>query len=418
MHTDNRKTIAIVDGYSIGKLYAPEFKKRGYDCINIQSATEVPEIYKSSFFRENYIDNLIYTGKNLQDILNTLRDYHVSFVIAGSEPGVELADLLGHEMHFSTTNLIELSEARRNKFKMIEALKTKGLKTVEHVKSSDVEDILLWAKKLNTWPIVLKELKGAGGEGVSFCYNQADIVSGFETIRRSQDVYGNKNDEVLAESYLDGDQYLVNMVSLNGQHKLTDLWVCKKTIVNRANVILDYLKLLPCDYKFTESLVLYTYDVLNALGIKYGPSHNEVMLTKTGPVLIESGSRLMGAVDPTIIARAIGHSQLDATIESYLHPASFIKKIDIPYRLKKHLMYKFVLSGKSGIIRKINFIENIEKLQSFERMDLKVKLGSALGKTKDLWTSPGSIYLSHEDEGIVDADYQKTLLYEREMFQV
>lgn len=419
MHIDKRKVVAIVDGYnSVGKLYAPEFKKNGYRCISVQSTLDIPKVHKDSFFPEDYELNLIYDGKNLQEIIDQLKKSNIFFVVAGSEPGVELADLLSHKIGLPYTNSIALSEARRNKFTMIEALKSKGLKIVDHIQSDRIEEVLLWAQKQNQWPIVLKELKGAGGEGLSFCYNYKEIISSFKKIQKSKDLYGNKNNKVLGESFLDGEQYLVNIVSLDGKHKLSDLWICKKTAISNTKIVLDYLKLLPYEYSLTADLLHYTYAVLDALEIKYGASHNEIMLTKNGFFLIESGARLMGAVDPNVIAQATGASQLDFLMESYVHPELFLKKVDVPYRLNRHLLYKFILSSKSGTIKKINFIQEIKKLRSFERIDLKVKVGSNLVKTKDLFTSPGAIYLAHKNEDVIEEDYQEILLYEKEMFQV
>ena len=229
MENNKKKHIvAIVDGMGIGRYYSPEFKKHGYSCVNIQSSVVIPDAYKSSFLLNSYIDNLIFTENNLEEIVAKLQQYNVEYVIPGSEPGVELADLISYKMHLPTTNLIDDSEARRNKFKMIEALKAHGLQTAEHVKSSKAKDIIKWAKKLNNWPIVLKPIKSAFTEGVYFCSNEAEIESRFNSIKNSINVYGDKNKEILAESYLDGEQYLVNVVSFNKQHMLSDLWICKK----------------------------------------------------------------------------------------------------------------------------------------------------------------------------------------------
>ena len=43
--------------------------------------------------------------------------------------------------------------------------------------------------------------------------------------------------------------------------------------------------------------------MLDALGIRFGPAHTEVMLTATGPVLVESGARMHGSVPDEIVDR-------------------------------------------------------------------------------------------------------------------
>ena len=56
--------------------------------------------------------------------------YRIVAVLAGSEPGVELADKLSHRLRLRT-NGEELSVARRNKYLMGEAVRAAGIRTVK-----------------------------------------------------------------------------------------------------------------------------------------------------------------------------------------------------------------------------------------------------------------------------------------------
>jgi hypothetical protein len=63
--------------------------------------------------------------------------YRIVAVIAGSEPGVELADKLSHRLRLRT-NGEELSAARRNKYLMGEAVRAAGIRAVkQQVKSQE-----------------------------------------------------------------------------------------------------------------------------------------------------------------------------------------------------------------------------------------------------------------------------------------
>jgi biotin carboxylase len=62
--------------------------------------------------------------------------------------------------------------------------------------------------------------------------------------------------------------------------------------------------------------------VLDALGIRFGPAHTELMLTKEGPLLIEIGARLDGSDAPIIGERAYGINQIHLTADCYLDQTS------------------------------------------------------------------------------------------------
>lgn len=69
------------------------------------------------------------------------------------------------------------------------------------------------------------------------------------------------------------------------------------------------------DKAVIDVLVPYARGVLDALGIRHGPSHGEVMLTKTGPCLVEMNCRTHGGDGAWVpLARALtgGYSQVCA----------------------------------------------------------------------------------------------------------
>lgn len=65
------------------------------------------------------------------------------------------------------------------------------------------------------------------------------------------------------------------------------LWVYDKRPRNGSQFV--YFGMLPIDSESEEAKVLipYTRGVLDALGMKHGPSHGEIILTKDGPCLVE-----------------------------------------------------------------------------------------------------------------------------------
>jgi hypothetical protein len=65
------------------------------------------------------------------------------------------------------------------------------------------------------------------------------------------------------------------------------VWVYDKRPRNGSQFV--YFGMLPIEPESEEAKVLipYTRGVLDALGMKHGPSHGEIILTKDGPCLVE-----------------------------------------------------------------------------------------------------------------------------------
>ncbi len=71
---------------------------------------------------------------------------------------------------------------------------------------------------------------------------------------------------------------MVDQVSKDGVHKLVAIWEYDKRSVNNANFVYFGMRLKPSDTTKAKILKEYADKVLDALEIKQGPSHMEVML--------------------------------------------------------------------------------------------------------------------------------------------
>jgi biotin carboxylase len=415
-HSNISSVVVIVDGYRIGSFYAPHLYKQSYACIHVQSTIEIHKSLKSSFHPEDYLQNIIYRG-DLGELVQALKNYQILCVIPGLESGVELADQLSEKLGLPTSNGTHMSEARRNKYKMIDALKKHHLKSADQFLSDNLEAMLDWTKRHNQWPVVVKPNKAAATELVTFCYNLDDVRKAFHRVMTEETTFG-KNDHVLIQSFIQGKEYIVNTVSVAGKHFLSDLYIYNKKVIPGYGPVYDYLKSLPYSFEQREVLVQYIFQVLDALEIKYGGGHAEVFLAPDGPTLVEIGARVMGAFSPDLIEEVIGRSHLDLIIDSYLHPEKLIKTASQPYQSKKYFFCKLLIAPVSGKLRNIRYLSEIKNLPSFREIKLGVNIGSHLDRTLDLTTCPGLIYLVHEKEEVVMRDYEKLVEFEKDMFEV
>ena len=418
-----KNIIIIVSAYSSGALLTPLFNGRGYTCIHLTTRREWDIIRLRSYYREDeFADNFILESENdIEKIVDKFKKYNIKLIIPGCESGVHLADKLSQYFDVPK-NDYEKSLARRNKFAMIEAIKSNQLLHADQIKSTDLQSILEWfyANKNKYKKIVLKPLSSSSSDGVFYCDNHSDIIKAFAAIYKHRDMYNETNHEVLAQQFLDGDEYIINTVSRDGRHHVTDIWkgVSKdKTLVSNDSYA-DYL--FP---KTDEHNVLseYVKNVLDALGICNGPAHSEVRLTSRGPCLIETGTRLAGKVNFSIVEEICGASQISLTAEAYLEPEIFKSKIDLDFTstMNKFARYVYFSSQLDGIVKHDPCFEELLQIESLASLHFVLSRGDRLQKTSKTMRSPrpGYAYLVSHDLQKLEKDYQALRQAELNLYQ-
>src|SRR5262249_44131539 len=135
--------VAVVDPYSSGALLAPAFAEHGYACVAVQTSREAPELFRSSF-RPDDFDAIVYAANGAASTASELARRDVRHVLAGSEPGVELADELAELLGLPANGAAKRS-ARRDKYLMGEAVCARGLQAPAQFQSPRLDELQRWA---------------------------------------------------------------------------------------------------------------------------------------------------------------------------------------------------------------------------------------------------------------------------------
>ncbi|WNG14280.1 ATP-grasp domain-containing protein [Cystobacter fuscus] len=397
--------IAIVDGYSTAQHLPAAFRQYGKKVIHIHSSPEIPEILQRSYHPQNFDLSLPYA--ELKEIAAALRPYAPQVVIAGAESGVLYADGLAECMGLRW-NVPSLSSARRNKYEMIEALQRAGLPTARQMASADSEAIARWARSLDEWPIVLKPPLSTSSEDVYFCRGVEEIHQNVPKIVGKTNYLGIRNEAALAQTYLDGQFYVVNSVSLDGEHLSSDVWYWEFVQNEYGHLNFTQHSLLHPSSEAFKPLVEYNNKALDAVGIRNGPSHSELKFTRNGPRLIETAARLMGAtIERGPIVSARGITQVELTAMAICDPARFRGYLRESYHQHKHLTVLWVHFPHAGIIDGDEGCKQLESLPSFACYVNKPKVGTQVGPSKDTTGRGGFIYMLNEDRRALEGDVQR-----------
>lgn len=413
MSSTHRPVVAIVDAFSTARHLAPLFHAAGYDCLHVQSLTDPPALFASSFQAGDFLDTVVHAG-DVHATVAAIRPYAPVALLAGAESGVEMADTLSESIGVRT-NGTALSGARRDKFRMTETVKAAGLPTADQVLATDLDTLLDWYGDTDRL-VVLKPLRGALNDGVRFCGTAAEVRLAFEWLTGRRSALGQGNDGVVAQEYLVGAEYYVNTVSMDGRHHVCDLWRTHHLGVNGVRDLLGGSQLMARDGQEQEALVSYVCQVLDALGVANGPAHTEVKLTPDGPRLIETGARVCGAELPLLTRAALGSSQLEWTVTAYTDPDTFLANWQRHYDIPRHAVCVNMIAPTGGKLINYPRITEIEALESYHGRLTRVDPGQELAPTTNDMTYPMLVHLMHETEGILMRDYMTVRYLDGEGF--
>jgi biotin carboxylase len=398
--------VALVDTYaSIGTELAEDFRRAGYTPLRVQSGPEVPVALRGLTDHYPYDVDIVHHG-DLSATLAALSPFHPVAVVAGTEPGVELADALSEALHPITgapTNGTALSPARRDKYLMIERIKEQGLRGARQLLVEDEEQLRHWHNAIGS-SVVLKPLRSAANDGVSWCHSPDAAVRAFRRLDRRANVLSEVQDGVVAQECLVGTEYTVDTVSCNGAHQVCDIWESHRINANGVPDLLVACRLLPAAGEIQDELIAYAFAVLDALGIRHGAAHAEIKMTADGPCLVEVGARIAGANLPATARLATGQSQIEWMVDAYVRPERFATRRGRPYHLHQHVARAVMVAPRSGTLVGYHDLADIKELASFHDMQVRVNPGEHLPLTTNDLTYPMFVTLAHETGEVVARD--------------
>jgi biotin carboxylase len=228
--------------------------------------------------------------RDLDELLTVARAWHstdpfdatVSFTEYGLEPAARCAI----DLAIAGDNLGAVL-ATRDKTKTRALLNRHGLSPVRHRVCRTVADARDFLRDLGGGPIVVKPCDGGLSEGVVIVESEAALEQRWEWASAAT------TGPVLAEEFLNGPEYSVESLSLDGAHEIA--MITEKVTTDPPRFV-ELGHQVPARLgddarRQIEDLVIRFLDLI---GQTTGPAHTEIRLTRSGPKLIESQTRVGG----------------------------------------------------------------------------------------------------------------------------
>ena len=420
------RNIIIVQCMSTGKNYVQDIIDRNCNPIVLEmkpfGESEDALDYQEEVMHEySLIENdfdLIYEKDNYDETLEMVKEYDPLLIVPGTEDGVILATKLANDLNL-LCNPIENIDAFTFKNEMQNRLAEKNLRSIKGKVIRSLDEAIEYYDSENLKEVVVKPAYGAASVGVRLCSDRQEMIDSVEEVFNLTGVYGDELTELVIQERINGQEYVVDTVSCNGVHRVTLIWKYNKIKTAEGGNIYDYDETVN-ELSIGESeLVEYAYDVLDALGIKYGPVHGEYMIDENGPVLIEVNCRPHGhSLDRKYLDLISGQHETDSALDSYLNPEKFNLERMKGYRLFAPGIVKNFIVPKD-LIAKSSPVDSIGvNLKSFFKISIDLENSQSFSKTQDLETAGGTVYLVHENPYQLQKDIGFLREIEKRAFQL
>lgn len=411
MKTSNTpNAVILIDPLSTGYELKEVIVQSGYKIIAIYTMTEEALLKSGKYIspeQRKALCEVVINQSDATQIIAQLKKTNLNIVgiIAGSEPGVQLADELAHLLHLRG-NPFQFESPRRNKVMMRQKLNQAGLNNIDFKKCTELNEVFAFAKT-HAYPLILKTPEGAGSHLVINCQNAQEAEQAFQQIIKQSNIFGRQADYALIEEFIQGTYYNFEIFSINSILHITSIWQINLSLQHPTVPI--GIDLITSAQKIAElsAACEYVKSVAKALELQWGPGFIELKVDEQKrPVLIELGARLNGLMIPQIIGKFSNFDPIQATVDVFVGKDP---KIPEKFTFNKEINIVFCPTEQSGTIEEINGLDDIQALPSYYDHKLFVKPHQSIQATYDLATLAIVVYLVHEDKTQIAKDKQAVL---------
>jgi hypothetical protein len=221
-------------------------------------------------------------------------------VVAFSETDQDKAPVIAARLNLPGSHPAATVACVYDKALMRRTLAAAGLDETPGRIVSGPDEVYAFARQYG-YPLILKPNQATASIGVSRIDGDRDVAAAFQW---SADVDEPIDPTLLVERFLDGPEFSVECVSEHGEHLVVA--VTEKARDTRHFVESGHVLPAPVSTEVSDRIADYVRRCLDALGVRCGPTHSEIILTTDGPVMVETHVRLAGDEIPQLIQDAFG----------------------------------------------------------------------------------------------------------------
>jgi hypothetical protein len=408
------KQAVIVDGYFTGRELLHELLERGVECFHLQSTPSVPASARQGLDASSYRADLGYRGDPRAAAAALAKGKPLAMAVACGW-GAAFADEVALALALPS-NSAEGARARRDTYSALERIGQAGIAVPVQAVAATLPTALGWVRKHGTWPVVIKPIKSAFAEAVRVCYGETEVELACVQLLNRRSQFGSPDDVFLLQSFASGRQFVVNTVSVDGHHYVTDAWHMTLNTAAGSTAAPREMHLLDPAQSSSASLFRCARQALAALGVRNGAAHTKLKWAPNGLTVIESGAGLLRIAMDHAPYRAAGlHTQAGAYAVALAGPVAARDQLfrGDAYSPQKHVTKLFFVFDEDGEIRNVRGLARLRALPSFHAHYRPLAKGEEVTRTTDTRGRGGVVYLVHESREQIARDVETIREWER-----
>ena len=276
----------------------------------------------------------------------------------------------------------EMAELFTNKFKMREYCRENKFKYPEYRLCTNVEEAIEFYRELGK-KVIIKPLDSQSSRGIFTIESEQELRDRFA----ETEAFTNSGDYVLVERYIEGTEFTVDGIVIDGTHHT--LAISQKEHYSYNRNIASKLFFTNYNETFDYNLLRKTNDeLISGTGIKYAITHSEYKFEDGDYYLIEMAARGGGSrIASDIVPFMSGVDNYQLLINAALGKTPSVEELHISDAEKmkeRAAVLEFLdIESEGKKITKIEGVEQINAIPEILQLQLEFKEGDIIEKAQD-----------------------------------
>jgi biotin carboxylase len=275
-----------------------------------------------------------------------------------------------------TTHSPRTVELVHDKHEMRARLRESGVDTTASAVVADPADLTAFAGE-HGFPCVVKPVAGSGSAGVAVVRHAGELAMAFERASTRFDDLPDAG--VLVEQFHEGPQFSIESFSELGEHQVVS--ITRKFSDPTTFVELGHVASADLTAQQQSDVHDYVERVLEALGVEFGATHTEIVLTAAGPCVIETHVRMGGDEIPALTFDATGVDLAEYVVRQTVGEKVLpdIRAALAGDRPATRSAIWFVAAPAAGVLSDVSGLDEARTVPGVCAVELLVQPGSTIG---------------------------------------
>lgn len=262
-----------------------------------------------------------------------------------------------------------------NKVEMRKALKENNVPIPMFFKVSTKNDFFNAVNmvKNSGYKVIIKPADNSGSRGIDLIddFSPASLEKAYEYTKSYS-----RNGDILIEEYMEGAEVSVETITTNGSCHVIQI---TDKLTTGAPYFVEMGHSEPSQYseEMKKRICEVAIAANRAIGIKNGPSHTEIKITKNGPKIVELGARLGGDnITTHLVPLSTGVDMVEACIKIALG-----EEPNIEQKFNKGSAIRY-FESKRGTISRIDGIDESRNMRGIKQISIVHAAGEEINDIK------------------------------------